>query len=161
LDRSSDGKQLQVAVLHEYYSMILEAKTVPWHSKERSTSHPVRPTPQRKVCTRSDTWLLRLVKHIGSLLLPRSIKARVWGNLWKRDFFQHFWTRCITTKWPSPTPLCETYNADSNFSFYTTSLRHIYNIVVCSISQQSTGNGKYKWPTDERTTNSRRNCFCG
>ena len=62
-----------------------------------------RPTPKREVRTRSDTQLLRLVTHKGSLLPPRFIEARAWGNLWKWVSVQRFRTRCIATKWPSPT----------------------------------------------------------
>jgi hypothetical protein len=60
-------------------------------------------TLQHKVCMRSHTWLLRWVTHIGSLLPPRYIEAQAWGNLWKWVSVQRFRTRCITTKWPSPT----------------------------------------------------------
>jgi hypothetical protein len=38
---------------------------------------------------------------------------------------QHFRTRCIATKWPSPTPSYEPHNNHFNFSFHITSLRYL------------------------------------
>ena len=84
-------------------------------------------TPQRVLVVRSSRQELVLsVRGLLELLLtPKSIEADEWIKSWKRVFFQHFWTRCIATTWPSPTPSYEPHNNHFNFSFYRASLRHV------------------------------------